>query len=333
MISNTNVIAGVRAVSGAAALSLALLFGGNAEARDLRLLSSWDASYGAVGSVLMPFIETLDEAVTADFGVTVMGPETVPPFEQLDPVSRGLFDLLFTNGAYHFNEISVGMALDGLRGDTEALRAAGIWDAVDADYQEIGLKLIAVLYDLNGYHIMLKEPVGENGLEGRRIRGTPIYHPAINVLGGSPVVLPGGEIYPALERGVIDGAAWPTIGAVAYRWFEVADYMMRPSFGQVGNLVLMNLDAWNSLDAQTRTEIETAARAFEIEANGIFDTLVAAESEALEAEGMSVTELNETLATTLRSAWFGGVFDLAGTRNTDDVEEIRALAIAGGLDG
>lgn len=333
MSAFTKAISGLRVMPAAAAVTLALTAADAAEARDLRLLSSWDSSYAAVDNVLMPFIEALDEAISDDFGVNVMGPETVPPFEQFDPVSRGLFDMLFTNGAYHFNEISVGMALDGVAGDTEALREAGIWDAVDAGYQEIGLKLIAVLYDLNGYHIILKEPLGENGLEGRRVRGTPIYHPAINVLGGSPVVLPGGEIYPALERGVIDGAAWPTVGAVSYRWFEVADYMMRPTFGQVGHLVLMNLDAWNGLDDETRSEIETAARSFEIEANGLFDTLVATESSALEDAGMTVTELSESLAQTLQSAWFGGVFDLAATRNTELIEEMRALATEAGLGG
>lgn len=333
MISRHISISAWVTVAGAAALGLATGFADPAEARDLRLLSSWDSSYPVVNHVLHPFLETLDEAVTTELGMTVMGPETVPPFEQFDPVSRGLFDLLFTNGAYHFNETSTGMALDGLSGDTEALRAAGIWDAVDAEYQALGLKLIAVLYDLNGYHIMLKEPLGEDGLQGRRVRGTPIYHPAIDVLGGSPVVLPGGEIYPALERGVIDGAAWPTIGAMSYRWFEVADYMMRPSFGQVGHLVLMNLETWSGLPDETRAEIETAARTFEIEANALFDTLVAEESAALEEAGMSVTKLSDPLAEMLDQAWFSGVFDLAATQSAETIEKMRRLATEADLDG
>lgn len=195
----------------------------------------------------------------------------------------------------------------------------------------MGLKLIAVLYDLNGYHIMLKEPVGDGDLTGRRIRGTPIYHSVINTLGGSPVVLPGGEIYPALERGVVDGAAWPTIGAVAYKWHEVADYMMRPSFGQVGHLVLMNLDAWNGLDDATRAEIEAVARSFEAEANEIFDGLSTKERKTLEAEGMSVTELSKELASKLNSSWFDGALDLAATKSTEAVEEIRGLAVGAGL--
>ena len=304
-----------------------------AQAKDLRLIASWDNSYAAVGKVLMPFIEKLDEATTEDININVMGPETVPPFEQLDPVSRGLFDMLYTNGAYHFNEIAVGMTLDAMSGSTEALREGGVWQAVDKHYQEIGLKLIAVLYDLNGYHILLKEPVADDGLAGRRIRGTPIYHPVIEALGGSPVVLPGGEIYPALERGVVDGAAWPTVGAAAYKWYEVADYMMRPTFGQVSHMVLMNLDTWNGLDETTRSEIETAARNFETEANTIFDGVAEEELITLKAEGMSATELSQEMTDKLSNAWFQGALDLAATKSPDAVEEIRGLAAEAGING
>ncbi|SLN66100.1 Lactate-binding periplasmic protein precursor [Roseivivax jejudonensis] len=315
------------------AATAALSLGTTASAQDLRLLAGWDSSYAAVGDVLMPFIERLEEETTADISINVLGPETVPPFEQLDPVSRGLFDMLYTNGAYHFNEIAVGMTLDAMNGTTEDLREGGVWQAVDAQYQELGLKLIAVLYDLNGYHIMLKDEVGEDALEGRRIRGTPIYHPVIEALGGSPVVLPGNEIYPALERGVVDGAAWPTVGAVAYKWFEVADYMMRPTFGQVSHMVLMNLETWNGLDDQTRSEIEAAAQSFELEANGLFDELAASERETLETEGMTVSELSQEMGEMISGAWFTGTLDLAATQNPEAVEEIRGLATEAGVDG
>lgn len=313
----------------AAVMSFAVA--GTAQAKDLRLLASWDSSYAAVSDVLMPFVKKIEDETTADISINVLGPETVPPFEQIDPVSRGLFDLLFTNGAYHFNETAVGMAFDAMHGNATALREAGVWQAIDEGYQKIGLKLVAVLFDLNGYHIMLKEPVGDDGLNGRRIRGTPIYHPVIKALGGSPVVLPGGEIYPALERGVVDGAAWPTVGAVAYKWYEVAGHVMRPTFGQVSHMVLMNLDTWNGLDEATRSEIEAAAKSFELEANTIFDGLASKEQQTLEAKGMSVTKLNDELAKKLSSAWFQGALDLAATKNPEAIENIRGLAAKAGL--
>ena len=63
------------------------------------------------------------------------------------------------------------------------------------------------------------------------------------MLGASPVNLPPAEIYPSLEKGVVDGAAWPVIGPLGYRWYEVAKNIMRPSFGVVVHSVFVNLNA------------------------------------------------------------------------------------------
>ena len=34
-----------------------------------------------------------------------------------------------------------------------------------------------------------------------------------------------------------------------FKWYETAGYMMRPRFGDVTHLILMNLGAWNSLSS------------------------------------------------------------------------------------
>ena len=302
-----------------------------AMAQDLKVLASWDQSYAAVGEVLVPFMEYLEKETTADLKLTRFGPETIPPFEQLNPVSEGLFDMLYTNGGYHYNDIAVGMALDALSGSSEELHDSGIWDLADQEYQKVGLKLIAVFYDRNGFHMVLKEPLGDDALAGRRIRGTPLYHPVIELLGGSPVVLPAPEIYPSLERGVVDGAAWPTVGAVNYRWYEVAKYFARPTFGQVSHLLLMNLESWNKLDEATQKEITTAARAYETEASKIFDGLAVKEEQTLIEKGMEATNFKPDVAASLKSAWFNGVLDLSATVNAEPVEQIRKMATDAGI--
>ncbi|GLQ29388.1 MULTISPECIES: TRAP transporter substrate-binding protein DctP [Roseobacteraceae] len=313
------------------AASIALAPLATAAVADTKILASWDQSYAAVGEVLDPFMEYLEAETTAKLGLSRFGPETIPPFEQLNPVTQGLFDMLYTNGGYHYNDIALGMALDSLSGDIGTIHESGMWDFVDQEYQKAGLKLIAIFYDTNGFHMILKEPLTGDGLTGRRIRGTPLYHPVIEALGGSPVVLPGGDIYPALERGVVDGAAWPAVGAVNYRWFEVSSYFVRPTFGQVGHMLLMNLDAWNALDEQTRTEIETAARAYEVEASATFDGLAGTEEETLVAEGMQETRFEDDVVANLKSAWYNGVMDLAATVNPDEIAQMREIAETAGI--
>ncbi|AJE46813.1 TRAP transporter substrate-binding protein DctP [Celeribacter indicus] len=313
----------------AGALACACLVG-QAQAETLRVLTSWDQSFPTVSQVLTAFTDHLEENVE-DLDMPVSGPETIPPFEQFDPVSRGLFDVLFTIGSYHYNSLGIGMALDTLKGDLDDWREAGILDYVDQEYQKRGMKLLAILVDPGGYQVVLKEPLTGDALAGRKIRGTPSYHAALNNLGASPVVLPGSEIYPALERGTVDGAAWPIIGTVAFRWYEVADYIMRPSFGQSTYLVLVNLDTWNGLDEETRQQIETAAHDFEPTASDIFRGIVDGEVETLKENGMQETELTEDQAAALQQGWFVGQMDLAATVSPDEVARLRELAEEAGL--
>lgn len=300
-------------------------------ADDLKILSSWDQSYAAVGEVLEPFMEYLEQETTKELNLSRFGPETIPPFEQFNPVSQGLFNMLYTNGAYHYNDVAVGMTFDALSGSAEKLHDSGIWNFADQQYRKAGMKLIAVFYDTNGFHLVLKEPLGDDALAGRRLRGSPLYHRVIEALGGSPVVLPGPEIYPALERGVVDGAAWPAVGAVDYRWYEVADYFARPTFGQVSHMLLMNLDTWNNLDEQTQAEITAAARKYEVEASKIFDGLAGKEQDTLIAEGMEATNFQPEIASNLKSAWFNGVLDLAATVSPEEIKEIQDMANKAGM--
>ena len=64
------------------------------------------------------------------------------------------------------------MGMDGVDGDPDKRRASGIWDFVDKSYNEIGLKLIAMPTSGDGYHMVLKEPIGSSGgLDGAKVRG------------------------------------------------------------------------------------------------------------------------------------------------------------------
>lgn len=304
---------------------------GTVSAEELRLLTSWDTSYAPVEAVIDPLMDKITEATDGALTVTRFGPETIPPFEQLDPVARGAFDLLVTNGAYHYNQTAASMALEALIADSASLRSSGIFDVVDAHYQTLGLKLIGFLYDHGGYHIMLRQPLNDRLFEGLRIRGTPVYHPVIEALGGAPVVLPASEIYPSLERGVVEGAAWPTIGAVGFRWFEVADYMMRPSFGLGGYPVLMNLDRWNNLDDATREKVLQAVATFEPEAAQKFAEVGAIENETLARNGMQITQLPEDIVPVVNSAWYEGVMALSERQNPELIAEVIRLSTQAGL--
>jgi len=126
----------------------------------------------------------------------------------------------------------MGFALDAMKDDPVARRESGVYELIDKHYNARGLKLIGVFSSASGYHFLLREPIGADGaLKGRKIRASATYHDMVEQLQGAVVSLPASEIYSALERRVVDGAAWPVFGAMESRWYEVSEYMTRPTFG------------------------------------------------------------------------------------------------------
>jgi TRAP-type mannitol/chloroaromatic compound transport system substrate-binding protein len=305
----------------------------SAQAADIRLLSSWDKTNPAVATLAEPFVKGVETATKGNTKFIISGPETVPPFEQLQPVSTGVFQMLFTHAIYHYGTSGLAVGMDAVRGSLEARRKSGLFEAVDKHYQKLGLKVVAIAISATkGYHIVLRAPVSPAGdLQGRKIRGTPSYHSVIAMLGASPVVLPGGEVYSALEKGVVDGAAWPASGVLGMRWYEVAKYMLRPSFGLSHYLFLMNLNAWNRLTEAERNIFLAEGRKVEEIWFKEYDRMVQEEEAALIKHGMQITEMGAAQKSKVQAAWAEAQWNLAEKKDGQAAKDLRALLKRQGL--
>jgi TRAP-type C4-dicarboxylate transport system substrate-binding protein len=311
----------------------AALAAASAHAAEFRMLTSWDKTNPAMVLLAEGFAKNVAEASKGQIKFTLSGPETVPPFEQLQPVQAGVFQMLFTHGVYHYGTTGISVALDALRGTLEERRASGVIELVDKHYQKLGLKVVALpISHTAGYHIVLRAPVTPAGdLAGRKIRGTPSYHPLLAMLGASAVVLPPGEVYGALEKGVVDGAAYPASGVLSIRWYEVAKYILRPGFGVNHYLFLMNLGTWNKLSDAEKKVLSDEGRKIEEVWYKEYDRMVAEEEKALLAKGMQITEMGAAQKAKLQAAWAEGLWGLGIKKSGKDVEELRALAKSKGL--
>lgn len=315
-----------------AAATAGLLAGAAAHGKNLKLLSSWDSSYNAVPVFVDTFIANLKEKSNGELNVEMRGPETVPPFEQLQPVSSGLFDFLFTHGAYHLGETGMGFSLDAMKDDPVARRESGVYELIDKHYNSRGLKLIGVFSSASGYHFLLRDPIGEDGaLKGRKIRASATYHDMVEKLQGAVVSLPASEIYSALERGVVDGAAWPVFGAMESRWYEVSKYMTRPTFGVTNQLLFMNLDAWEDLSEKEQKIIMDVARELEVSGRNVFAGLWAKEDKAMQDAGLKITEFGPEIAPNVDAIFAAGVWKQVKARSGPDGEALHKLAVDKGL--
>lgn len=304
------------------------------QAQDVRAVGAFPESFVFTREIAMPFVELVSEESGGTLNVAFTGPDAVPPLEQFEPTQAGVFDMLFTHPAYHAGTTPLGLAIDAIAADPEARREGGIIDFIDAYYQERqGMKLIAAPATGSvGFRYYLREPIdGTPAFDGRNIRGTVSYHPMIEALGGAGVVMGGGDVYSSLQTGAIDGAAWGLTGALDFNWHEVAGYMAEPTFGQVGLMIFMNLDAWNALSADDQAAIERAAIRLEADSVARFDALASEERAALIELGMEVTEFSPEEAEQLNALWSNGVWQVAEGGAPDAVAELRALAQAAGL--
>ncbi|MCW1950216.1 MAG: TRAP transporter substrate-binding protein DctP [Octadecabacter sp.] len=266
-------------------------------AEDMRMLTAWGGNHSGTANMAYGYIDLVSEMSGGDITITPSGPEVVPAGSQLQPVAAGVFDIIYTHGLYHTGETGIGAAIDAVGGDIDARRDTGIWDWVDAHYQETqGLKVLSIPTATTGFRFFLREPMDATAqLDGMKIRALPSYNTIVGSLGGTAVVVPFGELYSAAEKGVIDGLVWPTVGAVGFKFHEVAPYLAEPAFGTVSYLIMMDLDRWNGLDEETQTLMLEAGYQLERDSIGVFDALLVEETAAMVEAGAQTTSIGYTV--------------------------------------
>jgi TRAP-type C4-dicarboxylate transport system substrate-binding protein len=107
-------------------------------------------------------------------------------------------------------------------------------------------------------------PIGSNkpirvaedmkGMKIRSLSGSP--QELIKALGGSPVLMPPGEIYTSMERNVIDGWMISWEACIGHRLQEVTNYFTTSNVYQPALCFLMNLDVWEKLPPDIQKIIE-----------------------------------------------------------------------------
>ncbi len=262
-------------------------------AADMKMLTAWGPNHSGTANMAYGYIKLVEDLTDGKVTIKPSGPEVVPGGKQLQPVASGVFDLIYTHGLYHTGTTGIGAAIDAVNGDIEQRRTSGVWDWVDKHYQETqNLKVLSIPTATTGFRFFLKNEMDPGKkLDGMKIRALPSYNKIVGSLGGTAVVIPFGELYSAAEKGVIDGLVWPTVGAVGFKFHEVTPYLAEPAFGTVSYLIMMNLDKWNALDADTQKAMLEAGHKLEQDTVGIFNELLEKENGMMKAEGAKSTNI------------------------------------------
>ncbi len=307
------------------------------EKLNLRLLSSVEERF-PVSLVTKEYIDTLSELSDGRISIAFSGPEVVAPNQQFEPVSRGVFDLAFQIPAYYLNTTGVMAAFSALPPDAQIWRDAGYWEVADKELERFNQKLLAFVPAGTepGYsHLLLREPIqeGDKPLAGRKIRGISAYIPVVAPLGGTIVNLPTSEMYSALEKGVVDGAAFPIIGSDYYKMYEVTNYFMRPRFSAFMFAITMNLDRFNSLSEEDKQIFLEAGKEIEKTGPAILDEAALASEAELIAHGMEETTVDPEVFKGIAEDVQAGAWQTAidgNAQTADRVKALKAMAVENG---
>ncbi len=182
--------------------------------------------------------------------------EVIPTEEQIFAVGAGTIDMIFSMGDDISQGSPVGFAMALTNMSTKEERERGLWDyyreilARDCNVYYLG-QLMSPQWWILTSNIPAKSP---DELKGLKIRCGATHFGSVEAIGAVPVSTPMMDIYPAMERGIIDAFVFPPQGWTQFGWQDVTRYWVGPRIVRMQNSCpLINLDAWNSLTKEQQT--------------------------------------------------------------------------------
>ena len=127
-------------------------------------------------------------------------------------------------------------------------RKNGAFDAINKVWNEKGnMQYLARMVENQPFHIYTNKKIDKPDLTGLKIRITPVYRDFFQALNANVITTPPGEVYTALERGVVDGYGWPIGGIFDLNWQEKTKFRVDPGFYDAEVSLVMNLPAYKKL--------------------------------------------------------------------------------------
>jgi TRAP-type transport system periplasmic protein len=243
-----------------AALILCNASAATAQEVTLRAVSSF-AEGSQVSAPFERFVEKVNKEGKGTIQINYIGgPRAIPPFEVGNAVRSKVIDMANVAAAFYTNLMPEADAIKLINKPAAEQRKNGTWEMLsDVHRQKLNSHYLARQFVSVPYHIYLNKKPEKLDFSGLKVRVTPVYRDLVQSLGGTPITTPPGEIYTALERGVVDGYGWPIVGIFDLGFEKVTKFRMEPGFYSVDVGVLVNQDTWKSLNDAQRKVLTDAA--------------------------------------------------------------------------
>jgi TRAP-type C4-dicarboxylate transport system substrate-binding protein len=192
------------------------------------------------------------------------GPKAIPTFEVGNAVKTGVVDISLSTGAFYTNVMPEADILKLSEVSAAEQRRNGAYVLINKIWQEkANMYYLARVVEFTPFHLYLNKKIDKPDLTGLKIRITPVYRDFFQALGASVMTTAPGEVYTALERGVIDGYGWPIHALFDLNWQEKTKFRVDPGFYNAEVSLTMNYDKWKSMPGPARDMLMREVLAYE----------------------------------------------------------------------
>lgn len=267
-------------------------------ATEIQALACFQRNHDYVNALHEHFIDVVNKA---DGPVKIKykgGPEVIPWKTQGSAIQRGLVDMIYCPGTYYSGILAEGRLPGAHNKSLAEIRSNGAWDMMQEAWGKgLNSRILSWTFQ-NGqrFYVYTRfEPklskVTGIDLKGVKMRSTGLYKAFMRKMGATPIVISPSDVYSALERGVVEGLAWPWGSVGTYGWQKFLKYRVEPSFFGATMLVLVNKKKYDSMTREEQAFLEKMGRQYETSADEAVIRLGQRDDEKLVAAGVKRLKL------------------------------------------
>ena len=269
----------------AASASLSPLMFANAQAGSFRfgMVTSWPTALDTIYGGALNTAANLTAITGGDVEVEVFpAGAQIGGFEVYDAVSSGAFEMGHTASYYYIGKdpaqaffTSMPFGLNAQQNNAWFYGGNGqsLWNELNEQDNLIAFPAGNTGVQMGGW--FNKEINSADDLQGLTMRIPGLGGQVMDRAGANVQVIPGGEIYLALERGAIDATEW--VGPYddeILGFNKVAQYYYGPGWHEPGPTLgtYVNLDTYNSLPTDVQDAIQQASKAANMQMLADYDS-------------------------------------------------------------
>ena len=237
-----------------------------------KMVTTWPANFPVFQEAPEMFAENIRTMSNGRLDIKVFaGGELVPALQVFDAVSQGAVEMGHGSAYYwagkvpaaqFFSTVPFGMEHKGVEAWLYHGGGLELWNELYEPFNVIALPIGNTGVQMGGWFNKKIETIAD--LKGLRMRIPGLGGKVLDRAGGNPVLMSGGEVYTALERGTIDATEWVgPLHDLRLGLNRAASYYYYPGWHEPGTVMelLINKARWDSLPADLQNIVEQAAAA------------------------------------------------------------------------